>query len=61
MQKQAPSIGRIFVMVLFALSCFGILLYLATLLPARTSVPHPPSSARTGRGSDAAPPMALTR
>jgi virulence factor Mce-like protein len=28
MQKQAPSAGRIFVMVLFALSCFGILLYL---------------------------------
>ena len=28
MQKQAPSIGRILVMVLFALSCFGILLYL---------------------------------
>ena len=28
MQKQAPSVGRIFVMVLFALSCFGILLYL---------------------------------
>ena len=28
MQKQAPSIGRIVVMVLFALSCFGILLYL---------------------------------
>ena len=28
MQKQAPSIGRIFVMVLFALSCIGILLYL---------------------------------
>ena len=28
MQKQAPSLGRIFVMVLFALSCFGILLYL---------------------------------
>ena len=28
MQKQAPSFGRIFVMVLFALSCFGILLYL---------------------------------
>jgi phospholipid/cholesterol/gamma-HCH transport system substrate-binding protein len=28
MQKQAPSIGRIFVMVMFALSCFGILLYL---------------------------------
>jgi len=28
MQKQAPSIGRIFVMVAFALSCFGILLYL---------------------------------
>ena len=28
MQKQAPSVGRILVMVLFALSCFGILLYL---------------------------------
>ena len=28
MQKQAPSLGRILVMVLFALSCFGILLYL---------------------------------
>ena len=28
MQKQAPSLGRIFVMVVFALSCFGILLYL---------------------------------
>jgi virulence factor Mce-like protein len=28
MQKQAPSVGRIFVMVLFAMSCFGILLYL---------------------------------
>ena len=28
MQKQAPSVGRIFVMVVFALSCFGILLYL---------------------------------
>ena len=28
MQKQAPSLGRIFVMVAFALSCFAILLYL---------------------------------
>jgi phospholipid/cholesterol/gamma-HCH transport system substrate-binding protein len=28
MQKQAPSLARILVMVLFALSCFGILLYL---------------------------------
>jgi virulence factor Mce-like protein len=28
MQKQAPSVGRILVMVMFALSCFGILLYL---------------------------------
>ncbi len=28
MQKQAPSIGRIFVMVAFALSCFGLLLFL---------------------------------
>ena len=28
MQKQAPSVGRIMTMVLFALSCFGLLLYL---------------------------------
>lgn len=28
MQKQAPTLGRIMAMVLFALSCFGILLYL---------------------------------
>jgi phospholipid/cholesterol/gamma-HCH transport system substrate-binding protein len=28
MQKQAPSIGRILTMVLFALSCFGLLLFL---------------------------------
>lgn len=28
MQKQAPSIGRILVMVLFTLSCFGLLLFL---------------------------------
>ncbi len=28
MQKQAPSFGRILVMVLFALSCFGLLLFL---------------------------------
>jgi len=28
MQKQAPSLGRIFVMVTFTLSCFGLLLYL---------------------------------
>jgi virulence factor Mce-like protein len=28
MQKQAPSVGRILVMVLFALSCVGILMYL---------------------------------
>jgi ABC-type transporter Mla subunit MlaD len=27
-QKQAPSLGRIFVMVAFALSCFGLLLFL---------------------------------
>jgi phospholipid/cholesterol/gamma-HCH transport system substrate-binding protein len=27
-QKQAPSVGRILVMVLFALSCFGLLLFL---------------------------------
>src|SRR5919201_4424357 len=28
MQKQAPSIARILTMVLFALSCFGLLLFL---------------------------------
>ena len=28
MQKQAPSLGRVFVMVAFALSCFGLLLFL---------------------------------
>ena len=28
MQKQAPSFGRIFAMVIFALSCFGLLLFL---------------------------------
>jgi phospholipid/cholesterol/gamma-HCH transport system substrate-binding protein len=28
MQKQAPSLGRIAAMVIFSLSCFGILLYL---------------------------------
>ena len=27
MQKQAPSFGRILTMVLFALSCFGLLLF----------------------------------
>ncbi len=28
MQKQAPTIGRILVMAIFTLSCFGLLLYL---------------------------------
>src|SRR5919198_1404268 len=28
MNKQAPSVGRVLVMVLFALSCFGLLLFL---------------------------------
>ena len=28
MQKQAPSLGRILTMVLFALSCFGLLTFL---------------------------------
>src|ERR687897_846345 len=28
MQKQAPTLGRMFVMVGFALSCFGLLLFL---------------------------------
>ena len=28
MQKQAPSLGRILAMVIFAMSCFGLLLYL---------------------------------
>jgi hypothetical protein len=28
MQKQAPTLGRLLVMVGFALSCFGLLLFL---------------------------------
>ena len=28
MQKQAPTVGRLLVMVGFALSCFGLLLFL---------------------------------
>src|ERR671925_2113664 len=28
MQKQAPSLGKLLTMVLFALSCFGLLLFL---------------------------------
>src|SRR3712207_3229587 len=28
MQKQAPTIGRLLTMVVFALSCFGLLLFL---------------------------------
>src|ERR687888_136792 len=28
MQKQAPTVGKLLVMVLFALSCFGLLLFL---------------------------------
>ena len=28
MQKQAPTVGRIMVMAIFTLSCFGLLLYL---------------------------------
>src|SRR5947209_2322426 len=28
MQKQAPTLGRLLVMVVFALSCFGLLLFL---------------------------------
>src|ERR671934_2418765 len=28
MQKQAPTVGRIMIMTIFTLSCFGLLLYL---------------------------------
>src|SRR3712207_9077092 len=28
MQKQAPTVGRLLTMVVFALSCFGLLLFL---------------------------------
>ncbi len=56
MQKQAPSVGRILVMVLFALSCFGLLLFLwlsfggpVPLKPktyqVRVAFPRPRSSA----------------
>jgi hypothetical protein len=56
MQKQAPSIPRVLVMVLFALSCFGLLLFLwlsfggpiplkPTATSSRSTCPSPRSSA----------------
>lgn len=44
MQKQAPTLGRLFVMVAFALSCFGLLLFL--WLAFGGSIPLEPKSWR---------------
>src|SRR5258707_15777283 len=44
MQKQAPSFGRILAMVLFALSCFGLLLFL--WLSFGGSIPLKPANYR---------------
>src|SRR5206468_2905858 len=44
MQKQAPSLRRILTMVLFALSCFGLLLFL--WLSFGGSIPLKPASYR---------------
>src|SRR5256885_1387153 len=44
MQKQAPSFGRILTMVLFALSCFGLLLFL--WLSFGGSIPLKPANYR---------------
>ena len=63
MIKQAPSIGRIFAMVAFALSCFGILLFLwlsvrrlgaaeAEGLPRHGAVPGGHAARPGGRRAD---------
>src|SRR3954467_14776081 len=44
MQKQAPTLGRLLVMVGFALSCFGLLLFLWLAFGAR--VPLKPKGYR---------------
>src|SRR5438067_7789889 len=44
MQKQAPTVGRLLTMVLFALSCFGLLLFL--WLSFGGSIPLKPESYR---------------
>src|SRR6267142_6848178 len=44
MQKQTPTFGKILVMVLFALSCFGLLLFL--WLSFGGSIPLKPEGSR---------------
>src|SRR5437763_10821965 len=57
MQKQAPSFGRILTMVLFALSCFGLLLFL--WLSFGGSIPFKPQSYRLKVGFPEATQLGL--
>ena len=52
MQKQAPTFGRLLVMVLFALSCFGLLLFLWLSLrrPGAAEAQGLPRQGRVPRG-----------
>src|SRR5919204_3351314 len=56
MQKQAPTLGRLFVMVGFALSCFGLLLFL--WLAFGGSIPLAPKGYRFQTSFDAATQLA---
>src|SRR5437763_1567648 len=57
MQKQAPSLGRILTMVLFALSCFGLLLFL--WLSFGGSIPLKPANYRVKVGFPEATQLGL--
>ena len=57
MQKQAPSFGRILTMVLFALSCFGLLLFL--WLSFGGSIPLKPANYRVKVGFPEATQLGL--
>jgi virulence factor Mce-like protein len=57
MQKQAPSLGRVLTMVLFALSCFGLLLFL--WLSFGGSIPLKPASYRVRVGFPEATQLGL--
>src|SRR2546430_8185531 len=56
MQKQAPTLGRLLVMVAFALSCFGLLLFL--WLAFGGSIPLAPQGYRFQTSFDTAPQLA---
>src|SRR3954454_8981462 len=56
MQKQAPTIGRLLVMVAFALSCFGLLLFL--WLAFGGPIPLAPEGYRFQTSFDAATQLA---